>query len=52
MVTIWRGNLLINFGTPTVFQIYKFQNPLWVCLGMPDHAHLKLQNQFVALIDM
>ena len=34
------------------FQIYKFQNPLWVCLGMPDHAHLKLQNQFVALIDM
>ena len=24
-----------NFGTPTVFEIYKFQKPLWTCLTMP-----------------
>ena len=42
----------INFGTPTVFEMYKFQKPLWVCQGMSDHAHLKLRNQFVALIDL
>ena len=42
----------INLGTPTVFEIYKFQKPLWTCLGMSAHAHLKLDGQFVALIDM
>ena len=30
----------------------KFQKPLWTCLGMPDHAYLKLHDQFVAFIDM
>ena len=42
----------INIGTSTVFEIYKFQKPLWACLGMPDHPHLKLHYQFVALTDM
>ena len=38
----------------TVFEIYKymFHKLLWACLGMPEHAHLKLWDQFVALIDM
>ena len=31
---------------------YKLQKPIWACLGMPDHAHLKLHDQFVALTDM
>ena len=42
----------INLGTPTVFEIYKIQKSLWTCLGMPDYPHLKLHDQFVALIDM
>ena len=41
-----------HFHFPTVFDIYKFQKPLWACLGMPDHVHLKLHDQFVALTDM
>ena len=40
----------INFGTPTVFEIYMLQNSLWVCLGMPRHPHLKLHDQFSTLI--
>ena len=39
----------INFGTPTVEM---FQKPLWACLGMPDHAHLVLSDQFVTLLDL
>ena len=31
----------INFGTSTVFEIYKFQKPLLACLGIHDHTHLK-----------
>ena len=31
-----------------VFEIYVSKDSL----GMPDHAHLKLDDQFVALIDM
>ena len=42
----------INSETPKVFEIHKFQKPLWACLGMSDHAHLKLHDQFVALINM
>ena len=42
----------INFGTPTVFEIYKLQKPLWASLGMPDHENLKLHDQFVALLDI
>ena len=42
----------INFATTTVFETYKFQKPLWPCLGMPDNAHLKLHDQSVALINM
>ena len=42
----------INYGTPTVFEIHKFQKPFWACLGMPGCAHLKLHDQFVALIDV
>ena len=43
---------IINFATPTTFYIYMFQKPLWAILDMPDHAHLKLHDQFVVLIDM
>ena len=25
---------------PLVFEILKFQKPLWACLGMPVHTHL------------
>ena len=42
----------INFGTPTVFEMHKFQKSLWACLGMLEHAHLKLHDRFVALINM
>ena len=42
----------INFGIPTVFEIYKFQKPLWEYLGIPDYAHLKLFDQFVAIYEI
>ena len=56
-LTYWHTNLLTtvipqNPFSPTVFEVYKFQKPLWAYLGMPDHTHLKLHDQFAALIDM
>ena len=41
----------INFGTPTVFEIYVSKDSLGMS-GMPEHAHIKLHDQFVALIGM
>ena len=45
----------ITFITPTVFERLKFKNPvIWLAESIFafNHAHLKLHNQFVALIDM
>ena len=45
----------INFIIPIVFEILKLKNPaIWLPENIFafDHAHLKLHDQFVALIDM
>ena len=45
----------MNFITPIVFEISKFKNPaIWLAesIFVFNHVHLKLYDQFVALIDM
>ena len=42
----------VNFRTAAVFEICKFQKPVWACLGIPDHFNQFVADQFVALIDM
>ena len=45
----------INFITPIAFEILKLKNPaIWLAESIFafNHAHLKLHDQFVALIDM
>ena len=45
----------INFITPIVFEILKFKNlAIWFAksIFVFNHAHLKLHDQIVALIDM
>ena len=45
----------INCITPTVFEILKLKNPaMWLSESMFafNHAHLKLHEKFVALIDL
>ena len=41
--------LKLHDYTPLVSEILKFWKSLWACLGMPDHTHLNLHNQFIIL---
>ena len=45
----------VKFVTQLVFETLKFKNPaIWLAKNIFafNHAHLKLHNQFLALIDM
>ena len=44
--------LKINFTFATGLEILKIQKTLWVCLEMPDHAHLKLYDRFATSMDV
>ena len=44
--------LKINFTLPVVLKILKLQNPLWPCLNITDHTHLKLNYQFLTSMDV
>lgn len=44
--------LKTNFALSTVLAILKIQKTFWACLGIPDHAHLKLHDQFATSMDV